>query len=75
MRSADVLPQTWDVTSDSIAAYVAGALEARRLILSKPDSSPSEPVDRYFSTTLAAGMPYSIIGCDRIEELSKELTR
>ena len=26
MRSADVLPHTWDVTSDSIAAFVAGAL-------------------------------------------------
>jgi 5-(aminomethyl)-3-furanmethanol phosphate kinase len=75
MRSADVLPHTWDVTSDSIAAFVAGALDARRLILIKPDSAASEPVDRYFSTTLPAGMSYSIIGCDRIEELSQELTR
>ena len=75
MRSADVLPHTWDVTSDSIAAFVAGALDARRLILIKPDSTPSEPVDRYFSTILPAGMPYSIVGCDRIEELAQELTR
>jgi len=69
------LPHTWDVTSDSIAAFVAGALDARRLILIKPDSAPAEPVDRYFSTILPAGMPYSIVGCDRIEELSQELTR
>ena len=75
MRSADVLPHTWEVTSDSIAAFVAGALDARRLILIKPDSAASEPVDRYFSTALPAGMPYSIIGCDRIEELSQEITR
>jgi 5-(aminomethyl)-3-furanmethanol phosphate kinase len=75
MRSADVLPHSWDVTSDSIAAFVAGALDARRLILIKPDSAASEPVDRYFSTALPAGLPYSIIGCDRIEELSQELTR
>jgi 5-(aminomethyl)-3-furanmethanol phosphate kinase len=75
MRLADVLPHTWDVTSDSIAAFVAGALDARRLILIKPSSAPSDPVDPYFSTTLPAGMPYSIVGCDRIEELSQELTR
>jgi aspartokinase-like uncharacterized kinase len=75
MRSADVLPHTWEVTSDSIAAFVAGALDARRLILIKPDSSGSNPVDSYFSTTLPAGMPFSIVGCDRIEELLQELNR
>jgi aspartokinase-like uncharacterized kinase len=75
MRSADVLPHTWDVTSDSIAAFVAGALDARRLILIKPSSAPADLVDPYFSTTLPAGMPYSIVGCDRIEELPQELTR
>ena len=75
MRSADVLPHTWDVTSDSIAAFVAGALDARRLILIKPDSSVSQPVDPHFCSTLPAGMPYAILGCDRIEELSQELTR
>lgn len=75
MRSADVLPRTWDVTSDSIAAFLAGALDARRLILIKPDSAPSNSVDPYFSMALPAGMPYSILGWDRIEELSQELTR
>jgi 5-(aminomethyl)-3-furanmethanol phosphate kinase len=75
MRSADVLPHTWQVTSDSIAAFVAGALDARRLILIKPDSSGSDPVDSYFSTALPAGMPFSIVGCDRIEELLQELNR
>jgi 5-(aminomethyl)-3-furanmethanol phosphate kinase len=75
MRSADVLPHTWEVTSDSIAAFVAGALDARRLILIKPDSAASNPVDPYFSTTLPAGMPYCIVGFDRIEELTQELTR
>src|SRR4051794_21155221 len=36
MRSADVLPHSWEVTSDSIAAVVAGALGAGRLVLIKP---------------------------------------
>jgi aspartokinase-like uncharacterized kinase len=75
MRSADVLPHSWDVTSDSIAAFVAGALDARRLILIKPDSAGSDPVDPHFFTTLPAGMPYRIVGSDRIEELALELTR
>ena len=37
MRAADVLPHDWDATSDSVAAFVAGALDAERLVLIKPD--------------------------------------
>ena len=36
LRQADPLPHSWDVTSDSIAAWVAGEVGARRLILVKP---------------------------------------
>lgn len=71
MRSADVLPRTWDVTSDSIAAFVAGALDAARLILIKPTENGT--VDPYFRTALPAGMPWSVIGWDRITELSTRL--
>ena len=74
MRSADVLPHSWDVTSDSIAAFVAGALDAARLILIKPATELSDPVDPYFVTTLPAGMPYSILGCDRMDELATRLS-
>lgn len=74
MRSADVLPHSWEVTSDSIAAFIAGALDAIRLILVKPATKLSEPVDPYFSTTLPAGMPYSIMGWDRIDELATRLS-
>jgi aspartokinase-like uncharacterized kinase len=69
LRSADVLPHSWEVTGDSIAAFVAGALDARQLILIKPHSSLAQPVDPYFSTTLPAGMPYAILGYDRIDDL------
>ena len=75
MRSADVLPHSWDVTSDSIAAFIAGALDASRLILVKPDSQASDPVDPYFASALPAGMPYTIIGAHRIDELSREISR
>jgi len=74
MRSADALPHTWDVTGDSIAAFVAGALDADRLILIKPGTGLSEPVDPYFTTALPAGMPFAIVGADRIEELSGRLS-
>ena len=36
MRDADPLPHGWDVTSDSIAAWVSGVVGARRLVLVKP---------------------------------------
>jgi 5-(aminomethyl)-3-furanmethanol phosphate kinase len=35
LRAADPLPHGWDVTSDSIAAWVAGQLGARHLVLLK----------------------------------------
>jgi aspartokinase-like uncharacterized kinase len=36
MLERDPLPASWDVTSDSIAAWIAGTAGARRLILLKP---------------------------------------
>jgi aspartokinase-like uncharacterized kinase len=75
MRSADVLPHSWRVTGDSIAAFVAGALDASQLLLIKPHSDMTEPVDPFFATTLAAGLPYTIIGYDRIEDLPKSMSR
>jgi len=74
MRAANVLPQSWEVTSDSIAAFVAGALDAEHLILIKPATDSTDPVDPHFETALPYGMSYSILGCDRIEELRRRLT-
>jgi aspartokinase-like uncharacterized kinase len=74
MRAADALPHTWDVTGDSIAAFVAGALDADRLILIKPGTGLSAPVDPYFTTALPAGMRCAIVGADRVEELSERLS-
>jgi 5-(aminomethyl)-3-furanmethanol phosphate kinase len=74
LRSADVLPRTWDATSDSVAAFVAGALDATRLILIKPGTALREPVDVCFTSVLPYGMSYAVIGCDRLEELSRALS-
>lgn len=73
MRSADVLPHSWEVTSDSVAAFVAGALDASRLVLIKP-TELGDPVDSYFARAFPTGMPCVIIGYDRIEELTRRLT-
>jgi aspartokinase-like uncharacterized kinase len=72
MRSADVLPHSWDVTSDSIAAFIAGALGATRLILIKPVSEGA--VDPWFERTLPVGLPVSIVGWDRVAALPQELS-
>jgi 5-(aminomethyl)-3-furanmethanol phosphate kinase len=73
LRSADVLPRTWDATSDSVAAFVAGALDASRLILIKPGTALRQPVDSCFTSVLPYGMPHVVIGCDRLEELPRAL--
>ncbi len=73
LRSADVLPRSWDVTSDSIAAFVAGATDAARLILIKPAANLDEPVDSYFTSALPYGMPWSLVACDRLEDFVERL--
>ena len=74
MRAADVLPHSWDATSDSIAAFVAGALGADRLVLVKPVSNSGQPLDPCFPATVPAGLPYYLVGCECLDELETRLT-
>ena len=64
LRTAEI-PANWDVTSDSLAAWLAGHIRARRLLLVKHRRSPHSPiraadlvargiVDRAFPRFLAA---------------------
>ena len=75
MRAADVLPHTWDATSDSVAAFVAGALDAERLVLIKPADGQREGavVDACFSQVLPRGLPWAAIGWTRAAELEQLL--
>jgi 5-(aminomethyl)-3-furanmethanol phosphate kinase len=71
LRERDPLPASWDVTSDSIAAWVAGAAGAGRLVLVKAVAS-AEGVDPYLPTALrAAGVEAWVIGGEpeRLAEL------
>jgi len=75
LREADPLPHSWDVTSDSIAAWVAGALGAARLVLVKPPDVSSDGVDPYFHRALPAGIgPAAIVPADRTDMLRGCLT-
>ncbi|HUR93832.1 MAG TPA: hypothetical protein VMY76_04585 [Gemmatimonadales bacterium] len=76
MYAADVLPHTWGATSDTVAAFVAGALDAERLVLIKPADAGAAPemVDACFASVLPAGLPYALLGWQRIGELEKVLT-
>jgi 5-(aminomethyl)-3-furanmethanol phosphate kinase len=68
LRSADPLPHSWDVTSDSIAAWVAGALGAPRLLLIKPPCSSGDVVDAYFTRALPSGVTARSVAADRLDE-------
>ena len=68
MRAADVLPHGWDATSDSIAAFVAGALDAVRLDLVKPADVGMDGVDRCFATVVPVGLEVRVLGWERFVE-------
>jgi dihydroneopterin aldolase len=75
LRAADPLPHSWDVTSDSIAAWIAGQLGARRLILVKPAGvrASRDAVDPSFAGTLPHGVDATIVGADQIDALRAAL--
>ena len=75
LRETDPLPHSWDVTSDSIAAWVAGCLGARRLVLVKPPGvdRAAAAVDPYFARALPAGVRATIVPADRLDELRSAL--
>jgi aspartokinase-like uncharacterized kinase len=65
LRAADVLPHSWDATSDSVAAFVAGALDASRLLLVKPGEVGAEGVDRCFALVAPVGLEVSVMSWSR----------
>ncbi len=56
LRELDPLPHSWDVTSDSIAAWIAGQLGAGELLLVKPPEAQAPLVDPYFTRALPPGV-------------------
>jgi aspartokinase-like uncharacterized kinase len=77
LREADPLPHSWEVTSDSIAAWVAGVLGAALLVLVKPAGAvPGAPdvVDPHFSHALGARTQAVALPAHRVAELGALLS-
>jgi len=74
LRAVDPLPHSWDVTSDSLAAWLTGALGARRVVLIKPaDQDHKKLVDSYFLRTLPPGVEHLIVTADDLGQLDLAL--
>jgi (4-(4-[2-(gamma-L-glutamylamino)ethyl]phenoxymethyl)furan-2-yl)methanamine synthase len=74
LRRADPLPHSWAVTSDSIAAWMAHAIGARRLVLVKPPGAATgaDVVDDYF-VHIRGKLGVETISADAIEALSRSM--
>ena len=76
LREADPLPHSWDVTSDSVSAWVAGQIGAERLLLVKPPGAAGPAiVDACFERFLPAHIKAEIVTADQIDELIAMLRR
>lgn len=73
LRAADELPHTWDVTSDSLAAYIATLTGAERLVLVKPAPGGRELLDPWFEKVVPAGVTWSVVGAAETERLEQLL--
>jgi len=73
-KAADPLPHSWEVTSDSIAAWFAGALGARRVVLIKPAAGATgKLVDPAFVRTLPPGVEHLVVTADDLGQLDVAL--
>jgi probable H4MPT-linked C1 transfer pathway protein len=76
VRQRDPLPHSWDVTSDSIAAWIASELGAQLVLVKHPGANVDDAVDAYFLRALPASLRYSIVVAPHLDlELSNTLTR
>ena len=75
LRDTDVLPHSWDVTSDSIAAWLAGELGARRVVLVKaPGASGTGLVDANYERTLGPAVESRVVTAGDRTSLNAALT-
>jgi aspartokinase-like uncharacterized kinase len=67
LRQDDPLPHSWEVTSDSIAAWVAGASGARELVLVKPRGATGEMVDGHFARVVPRHIRTTIVRVEQVD--------
>ena len=74
LQETDPLPHRWEVTSDSIAAWVAVMTGAPRLVLVKaPGAGPSNLVDAYFHHFNAHMVQSVVVTADDVDSLRSAL--
>jgi aspartokinase-like uncharacterized kinase len=73
LRSVDPMPHSWNVTSDSIAAWISGALDARLLLLVKPAGARGDVVDPFFADALPAGVTPVIVPAEQAAGMLPEV--
>jgi len=73
LRRVDPLPHSWDVTSDSIAAWVAGQAGAATVVLVKPPGATGQLTDACFERALPPGVTCEIVLADDTERLDAAL--
>jgi 5-(aminomethyl)-3-furanmethanol phosphate kinase len=61
LKQADPLPHSWDVTSDSLAAWLAGELGATQLVLMKPAEASEPLLDPYFTRALPPHVTATVV--------------
>jgi (4-(4-[2-(gamma-L-glutamylamino)ethyl]phenoxymethyl)furan-2-yl)methanamine synthase len=74
LRRDDPLPHSWEVTSDSIAAWMAREIGATRVVLVKPPGSSVAPdsVDGYYSRVRGT-LTTELIPADAIDTLRRAM--
>ena len=75
LRDADPLPHSWDVTSDSIGAWIAGAAGAARFVVVKPPGASGPLVDPYFERALPSGVAVTVVPADQQDLLASSLAQ
>ena len=73
LRDADALPHSWEVTSDSIAAWLAGELGARRVVLVKAPGATRELVDTHYQLTLSPTIESRVVAAGDATSLDAAL--
>jgi probable H4MPT-linked C1 transfer pathway protein len=74
LHAADPLPHSWNATSDSVAAWVAGEVGATRIALIKPaKGETSSMVDPLFLQTLPPGVDCVVLTAHEMEKLGEVL--
>ena len=80
LKAADPLPHSWDVTSDSIAAWIAGELRAEQLLVVKPPGARgADLVDPFFDRVRSKEIKCDVLpadeAADRLRQQATDLAR